>query len=320
MVGGRRGWVKLGVAALLATAAGELRAECISLISGPVVFDVAGCALINPDSQFDLSKEKYAWIKDLDPAGRKKFMDSYKGLYLKGKVVKSQAVSKGLTGESGALSGQTVYAFIPPSPNTCANVLGKRLNSNLREVCCDGGGDPPCLLNTGYLLLGSQAIGAAQSGAGDSARQKAKQSKTYQAAEKAFAQNNCKQAVKLYEQARSNDELDIKGHYNLGQCYRKIDQCKDAVPPLKFIHDASAKKEVWADEEPIARKATFLLARCYAKMNEPGPTVLLLQGYLLEPQKYKKEIKDSLSHKDFGWIHTSKEYRDYKKDAQKKLK
>lgn len=46
---------------------------------------------------------------------------------------------------------------------------------------------------------------------------------------------------------------------------------------------------------------------------------MILNSYLLEPQKYKSELKQALSNKDFGWIHTSKEYRDFKKEVGKKL-
>jgi hypothetical protein len=135
----------------------------------------------------------------------------------------------------------------------------------------------------------------------------------------AFRNHKYQDAVKAFERAFVNGELDIKGHYKLGYAYREIDQCRDAIRPLKYVQEQREKKRIFADEELVARQAVFLLARCHSKMNEPGPAVLLLNQYLLEPQKYKKELRDSLSHKDFGWIHTSKEYRDYEKAARKKL-
>lgn len=299
--------------------AGRAQASCMSLKSGPVVYDVTGCGQVEPERHFDTTKDKYSWIAGLDAAGRKKFFDSYRGLYLKGKVVKSEAVEKGLTGDTGQLSGQDVLMFVPPGQQTCAGVNGKRVSGQLQEICCDGGGDPPCLLNTSYVLKSPQALGAAASGAGDALRVKASRSKDYKLGDAAFAAKNYKEATKYFERARTNDELDIKGHYKLGFAYRELDQCRDAERILKHVNEQRERKTIWADEESVARQAAFLLARCYSKMNEPGAAVLLLNSYLLEPQKYKKELRESLSHKDFGWIHTSREYRDYKKEAQKKL-
>ena len=113
--------------------------------------------------------------------------------------------------------------------------------------------------------------------------------------------------------------MDNVGHFKLGYSYRMLDLCPAAISPLKYVHEQKEKGATWADEDVAVRASDFLLARCYAKMNQPGASVLLLNAYLLEPQKYAKELKDSLSHADFGWIHTSREYREYQKEAQKKL-
>jgi hypothetical protein len=132
--------------------AADARASCLSLKSGPIIYDVQGCGAIQPEQHFDTSKDKYSWVAGLDPAGRKRFYDSYRGLYLKGKVVKSNASEKGLSGEAGVLSGDDILMFVPPGQQSCPAVIGKRLAGQLQEVCCDGGGDPPCLLNTSYVL------------------------------------------------------------------------------------------------------------------------------------------------------------------------
>lgn len=300
--------------------AAPLHAECMSLVSGPVVIDVAGCKQLEPEKVFDSSKSKYQFIRDLDPVGRKQFLDTYRGLFIKAKVVKSNAVQKGLSNEAGALSGQTVFMYMPPSANQCNQVLGKRVTGVVNERCCDGGGEVPCLLDTGLLLRDTKVLGAVASAAGDESRQRAVKSANYKAGVTSFRAKKYKDAVKSFERARSDGELDIRGHYYLGYSYREMDQCSDAIPPLRKIYDASLKKDIWADEEETARRANFLLARCYSKVNDPGASILILNSYLLEPEKYKLELKQSLSHKDFGWIHTSKEYREYKAEALRKLK
>jgi len=294
-------------------------ANCMSLVSGPVIVDVAGCKLLEPEKVFDVSKSKYKFIGDLDPAGRKEFLDTYRGLFVKVKVVKSKAIQKGLNIEEGALNGQTLHMYISPSQNQCSAMLGKRVSANVNERCCDGGGDVPCLLGTGLVLRDPKIIGTTASGAGDESRQRALRSPSYRAGVTAFRAKKYKEAAAAFQKAKNASELDIKGHYSLGFSYREIDQCKDAIPALKYVYDATLKKDIWADEEEIVRRSNFLLARCYAKVNDPGASVMILNSYLLEPQKYRSELRQALSNKDFGWIHTSKEYREFKKAVGKKL-
>jgi hypothetical protein len=295
-------------------------ADCLSLKKGPIVFDATGCKKIVPEEIFDGSLEKYSWINDLDPAGKKKLLDSYRGLYLKGLVVTSKAQDHGLSGAKGVLQGETIYMYMPPSANSCKNVRGVRLVGNLNEVCCDGSGDIPCMLQTSYLFQSAKAVGKAGSDAGDKSRAKAKKSKNYQLAYKAYRNKKWKSAAVLFEKARRNGALDIKGNYRLAHSYREMDLCKLAIKPLKHIQEMEKRKKIWGDEEPVARKAKFLLARCYSKMNLPSDAYMILSGYLLEPSKYQRELKQALKHKDFGWIHTSKQYREFKEDADKKIR
>jgi tetratricopeptide (TPR) repeat protein len=297
-------------------AAMDAHSACLSLIKGPVLMDVKACKKINPAEIFDLTKDKYKFIRDLDAQGRKEFLGLYRGLYVKGQVVKSQAIEKGM-GNKGALEGDEIYGYVLPGKRTCELIMGKRIAANIDEKCCDGGGDPPCLLSTSYLLKSVKPIGKAGSAAGDRSRISAGQSENYKKAELAYRKKDYKKAAKYYETAKSYDELDVRGYYKLGLSYYKQDICSRAIYPLEEIHQRELKKKIFGDEQDTARKAKFLLARCYSKTNQPEKAVLLLQGYLLEPRKYRLEIRQSLKHKDFGWIHTSKAYRDYKRDALK---
>ena len=308
------------VTVLAAFSFGTPKAEagCLNLIKGPIVFDVKGCKKINPETDFDFSKTKYKWIKDLDPAGRKDFLNSYRGLYLKGQVVKSQAKQVGVGADGRALAGQDVFLYMPPSPNQCANVNGKRLSGRLTERCCDGGGDIPCLLGSSYLFLQVKSLGNAGSAAGDDERARASRSPQIRAGNKHFANRQWKKAVSAYLAAMNAGEIDVRSRYKMGMALRELDNCRGAIKPLRQIYDANVKGNVWADEEPIVRKSNFLLARCYSKVNDPQNAVLVLNGYLLEPKKYRRELREGLRHKDFGWIQTSKEYRDWAKAPRQK--
>ena len=295
-------------------------AECVSLVKGQIAFDVNTCGVFSPEKTFDFSMSRYAFIKDLPAANRKQFYDSYRGLLMKGRVAKSEAIRSGLSPEKGALNGENISVFVMPGQASCENLTGKRLLANLDEACCEGGGDVPCLLNTSFVLKDIKAMGEANdTEPSEKKKPSFKKSKNYLAAEKLFAKKDYKKAAALFEEAKRNKELDIPGAYKLGITYRLLDQCKKAIPILRDVYDRYIKNDFWAEDEEDIRSANFLLARCYSKLSEPGFAVVVLNAYILDPKKYRKELDLSLKHKDFGWIHTSKEYREYKKDAEKAL-
>lgn len=301
--------------------AGMAKGDCVSLVKGYLALDVRSCGRLKPEMTFDVNQERHAFIKDLPAPEQKKFWNSYRGLIIKGKVARSLAVRSGLNSSKGALNGEDISVFVHPDKNnTCRGLPGKRIKGYVSEACCEGGGDPPCLLSSAYVLKNYKVIGKASSSAGNASKTKAKKSKLYKRADKEFRQKRFEKAARYYEGVRSRGNLDIVGHYKLAYSYRQIDRCAKAIPPLEYIADKGEKKEFWADEEKIIRRANFLMARCYAKVNKPGFAVTILEGYLIDPATYRREIKGSLTHKDFGWIHTSKEYRKYKQAAERKLR
>lgn len=297
-----------------------LLADCISLVKGVIAMDIESCGVINPEATFDTTLEKYQFILDLPKKERDKFYNSYRGLLVKGKVVRSHAVRSGLNPEKGALSGEDVSMYIHPGKGVCKKILKKRLKAYVDQACCEGGGNAPCLLPTSYVLTSFKPIGKADSSAGDKERKLARRSKLYKKADSFFRKRNYKKAVELYENVKHNEKLDVRGYYRLGLSYRKLDNCLRAIPNLRHVYDKSLEKKVWADEEEIVRKAGFLLARCYSKLHNADKAVVILGGYLLDPKKYRRELQYSLSHKDFGWIKTTKEYKKYQKDARDALR
>jgi hypothetical protein len=295
-----------------------LRAECVALVRGAVAVDVASCGVLNPEASFDLKRSEYQFISDLPAPERKKFFDSYRGLIIKGKVVKSMAKKSGLTTEKGALAGENIQLFVPPQA-TCAGLMGSRIAGNLEEVCCEGGGDVPCLLNSPYVIKELKKIGTAKSRAGDKVRKTAERSPEYKAGLEAHAKKDMKGTVKNLEKARAANSLDIKGSFILAETYRRMDDCQKAVPILEGLNKKYLEQDFWDDERPTLEEANFLLACCYAKLNKPGHALSILNTYLLDPKKDRKWLQSSLRHKDFGWIHTSKEYQTYQEEAQRAL-
>lgn len=294
-------------------------ADCISLVKGPIALDVKSCGVLNPEASFDLTNSRYTFIKDLPPADRKKFLDSYRGLILKGRVARSMAVRSGLSPEKGALNGEEVSFYVRPGEAQCNALMGMRVAGMVDEACCEGGGDAPCLLESSLVLKEVKAIGKPESSAGNKERSKAKATPDYLKAEEALRKKDYKTATRHFEAARQDGRLDLIGHYNLGLSYRLLDQCDKAVPVLDWIFKKSSKNEYWTDEEAVVRRSNFLLARCYAKLNKAEYAMVILQSYLLDPKKFKIELKQALNHKDFGWIKTSKEYQEFRTQADKAL-
>lgn len=290
--------------------------DCISLVKGKIAFDVRTCGRLKPEATFDTSRDEYSFIGGLSKNDQKKFWNSYRGLVLSGKVAKSYAVRSGLNPERGVLSGENIKVFIHPkdSARGCSNINGKRVAAFLEEACCEGGGDPPCLLSSAYVLRNVKVMG--KIGARSSAKKKAEaRGASYKEAIKQFKAKRYSKAVVYFSRANEEASMDISGLYLWAVAYRKLDRCNKAIGPLNRIAAKQEKKDYWSDDEATIRNANFLLARCYSKLSQPQMAVPILEGYLVDPKRYRKEIKRSLSHPDFGWIKTSKEFVDYRRKA-----
>ncbi len=296
------------------------RADCISLIKGGIAMDVGSCGVLNPEMSFDTTNQRYAFIRGLSTEEQKKFLNSYRGMIIKGKVVGSQAVRSGLTSEQGALNGEDISVFVLPgtSDQNCSAVNGKRISAMLTEACCDGGSEPPCLLSSSYTLKSIKVLGSAGSSM-VSHRKEDKKSALQIEGEGYFTKKQFQKAADTFEKARSQSQLNLSGHLLLGFAYRQLDKCQKALPVLQYVEEKGAKKEFWADEEITVRKSKLLLARCYSKLNQAGYAVTTLESFLLDPQKHRSELKTALEHADFGWIHTTKEYRNFREEVYRKI-
>ncbi len=295
-------------------------AICASLVQGQVVFDVMQCGLLNPEKTFPLGQSRYQFINDLSPQDRKNFFDSYRGLVVEGLVVKSYAIRSGLSPEKGALNGETLKVFIPPGVSACYKIKDKRLKAFMDEACCEGGGDAPCLLESTYVIKTAEVIGKSGGNAGNTKRMQAESNKDFQKANYYLSLKNFQAAAEMYEKLRKRKQLDIRGHYFLGFAYRMQGKCDLANPVLEPVFAAAERNDYWANDESVIRKASFLYARCLAMVGDADKAVLVLQSFLLAADKYREEIRLSLSHPDFGAIKTTKVYFDYSQDALKQLK
>lgn len=292
--------------------------SCSTFKKGPITFDVDVCKDFDP-AIFDPAKPKYKIIGDLDPEGRQQLLDSYRGLLTKGTVVLSEAIEDGISLRKGVLQGEKVFLFVPSGAAKCEEVRQKRITGILAEKCCNGTADAPCLLGSGLTLTDIKVVGPARVGDNITQKPKKPHSKDYIEAERKYAAKKYKEAVVLYQKAEDGGDIDVKGLFRMGNALREIEKCDLAIRPLKKIWELRQANKVYTDEEIDARRGIFLLARCHAKNGDASGAVFYLNAFLLDPKKYRSELQQSLKHKDFGWIHTSKDYQQYKRDAQRKL-
>ncbi|MCX6131179.1 MAG: hypothetical protein NTX25_19240 [Proteobacteria bacterium] len=297
----------------------SLSAACASLVRGQLTLDVQSCSSVQSEQVFGTAEPKYNFIRDLPPAQRKAFLDSYRGLLVKGKVARSLAVRNGLSPEQGALAGESITAFIPPQLMSCDAVNGKRLQAIMDETCCEGGGEVPCLLGASYVLRKPEVIGGANSKAGNLDSHATRQRPEFRQAQVFLTRKDYKQAVIALEKLHKANQLDVQGSFLLAATYRELDKCPLALPLLESIYRRFEKNDYWSDDETYIRRGTLLMARCLSMLERPGEAVMVLQSFLVEPQRFRKEINDSFSHADFGYIQTSKPYLDYREIAVKAL-
>ena len=314
-------FARICLGTVLTLSSWRLQAVCIDLVKGPVVIDINSCQAIQPEVFFSTGEERFQNIKQLDQRAKSQFYNSYRGFLIQGKVVHSDAAKRGdVDSPAGALKGETHGFFIPQGQMPACLPGGQRLSGQIEEVCCDGGAASPCLMNTSLKLKSVKSLGASSAGGGQPLKQKSMKSEDYLKADQALARKDYKAAVELYGKAKNAGALDTAGLFKFGFAYRALDDCTKAIPPLREVYELFLNKKDWSTDEKVVRENNFLLARCYAKLNQPGASVLVLQGYLLESKKYRNELSRSLTHRDFGYIHTSKEYRDYKRNAEDKLR
>ncbi len=304
---------------LLVVIEGRIAAKCLSYIKGNVGVSILSCQDINPENSFDRKKEEFQWIYDLPPSKRTEILNTYRGSLVKAKVEFSDAVQVGLSNKKGALAGQTIDIYLSPNGKNCANLNQQKIFGDLLEVCCDGGATPPCLLDKKYILKNFSILSLQEFNQKISNTQTKTTAniKNYEIGKKYFEQKKFSSAISFLEKARGEGELDFQGHILLATAYRKKDNCPKAIDALKVIEEKSRSGTWLAGDKEAERSGRFLLARCFARIGDSGRAMIILKGYLSEPKTYKQEIQDALKLKDFGWIHSSKEYQDFKVKAEK---
>lgn len=292
---------------------------CASLISGQLAVNVEKCGAHIPEKTFSKPNDRLKFIGDLSPDDRKQFFNSYRGVIVEGRVVRSLAIKSGLSPEKGVLNGQSIKAYIPPGNLGCKPIYKKRIRAQLEEACCEGGGQAPCLLGMSYVLKNPEVLGDIKGGAGNAKRMLLSTNKKYLQANSFVKKRKYRSAIPIYKELKELEMLDLRGHFFYGYSLYRIDKCKAALPVLEYIYKKSQSNSYWANEEKTMKKGVLLYARCFSRLGKTGNAVQILQSFLANPKLYRAEIKESLSNSDFGRIKTTTDFQSYMNDAQKAL-
>jgi hypothetical protein len=291
-----------------------LYAQCLNLAKGELLVDVEQCKVVETPKDFNRQFDP-KFFAQMTKQDQQTLLSGYRGRIYKALVVESSAVAEGHSVQKGVLKGKEIVFF--ERQNECASITKKRLRLQMDQACCDGGIDAPCLLSTSYVVVKSETIGVAGGSAGDTQRQAAEDKPEWQAAKKAFQQKKFRDVIKFLGQEKNLPTVELK--FMLALSYRQADQCEKAVPWLEQIEADFKSGKVFADQKKWGEEADFLRARCYARLGKPELAIVILDGYLVDVRKYRKRIRDSLRHKDFGWINASKEYQRYRQQATEAL-
>lgn len=290
---------------------------CSSLSKGKITLKVNSCTVPNIQPSMIKNREYQRKFVKMDKIERRRLRVMYKGITIDGLVLKSAVQKTGALDTELDLQGQKISIFLTKKKVACNLLVGKIIESYLEEGCCDGHINPPCLFESHYLF-NRKIFYSTKPSIPDfkSLRLKENKSKIVREANKQLKKNNFKKAALLYEKANRLNQLGIRGHYYLGVSYRLLDQCDKAVKPLEFIRKKDLKRENIKIEDLAIKQGVLLLARCYSRLLKPDQAVNVLNNLLYEPKRFKTQIKSSLSHSDFGWIHQEKSYIEYKQRAE----
>lgn len=306
----------LSVTLFVLLAADRAFGACSASVQGPMILDVRQCQVVNVSKIKQATDPAVVAFRSLDAAQQNTIFGAYEGTLIDARVVKSRAIHKGFDDTPGALQGQNLKVFVPAGQFDCGNMPQRRISGQMNQICCDGGGIAPCLLGTSYKFTAEKQVGKIGSAAGDKTRINARKTPAYRAAVKAMRNKDYQTAADKFAELKKNAQLDPTGHFLAATAYRKLDRCGQALAMLEELLETKTLDQLWADQDKMVRRAFFLQARCYAKMNLPDKSVVILNGYLREPKRFRAELKLALRHPDFGFIHTSRQYQDFKKKAR----
>ncbi len=309
----------LGLSLLFASISSAQQSSCIHPIEGEVVFDVQSCELKSGMQFFQANRQSQEWFWNISPKMQNDIASKYTGIMFSAKIVSSKAQKKGLGDAQSEFVGQTIRAYWPNPSRQCPSLAGKRIKSLLGEICCDGRTESPCLYKTPYKLANVSILGAATGMRGNVEAETASRSPDYKKGLNLLKQKDYRGAAASLEKVRAAKQLDTAGLYFLGVAYYQLEKCVNVVKLLEPMQEKWEKSQFWANEESLVRKGVFLLARCHSMNNNPSMASVILNSYLSNPNKYKEEIIQARTHPDFGWIRTTKEYREFY-DASSKIK
>lgn len=283
----------------------QAHSKCTTLTSGPIELKVNSCKSLRPQKGSNSINYLPSWINDLDNEARRKLLNQHTGVLLEGEVTESTARTKGLNEGKGALKGKTIKLFVHANKGIKCNSNTKFVRGKVKETCCDGGGNAPCLWKTGYYLTEAKA----------SKKSKFSGSKTVeklvQGMSNLYRNKEYKKLIGKYGYRAHEFKNDVEFQYYLGDSYYKLENCNKAKKNFNAIYMAYGNQKANLAHKNKIRKAIYKLAACRAMEGDAAGAVLILDGMRLDMKFFKNELVKVKYDPDFGRIKKSKEWNEF---------
>ncbi len=304
----KKGLFFLGMLGLNAFVSVQKGLACTGLFSGDLELDVLACSTIDPVAKVKEWKKDNEWLDNFSSTNLEEFKLSYKGEIIKGRVNSAKPI-----GQNKNFVGRNLVMFSKINKIRCAENIGKRILVIITQVCCNGSGNSPCLLDTPYVV-------SAIKPAGPSFNTPKEILNNY-----VVKNPKIKNALSLLDQKKYEESTTILkaesqhlyAKYLLAFAYRNMSSPEASLAPLEDWRKAYLSNTLSHDELVLAKDALLMLAKCYALTRQPEKSIAILNIFLAKPRQFSRELKLADSSEDFGWIKATQEWRDYQKRRAK---
>lgn len=309
-------WVRTYVVLQIFFFSIRLEARCISQNQGEALIKVNRCLRVTPQHLSQNLQALPLWVQEMIPTDRARLLQQYDGYLLKGEVVSSKVKKFGVLSAHEALKGQPLTSFIPLGKGSCVGTSSQHIKGILTQQCCQNSADAPCLLGLEYSLVGTSVVKQVSlSGVMNNT-----QSENIKQGIREFHEGRFKKAAAHLELARSKNQLNsVSEKLILGLAYKNAQNCSRAIKVLEEINTLTQNNKIATKDTLAARKGLFALAGCYAQRRSVDKSMAILNGFLFQPQIYKKELRSSLRHPDFRYISHDSSYKTFQKKARRAL-
>jgi hypothetical protein len=220
-------------------------------------------------------------------------------------VTESKAVQKGLSNSPGALKGTQISAFIHGSHKLSCSKIKGFVKGKLKETCCDGSGNAPCLWKTGYYLS------KVKTSSGSKMKGRGEITSIIADAKKMFKKKEYSKIGYKYGYRGRDFPYEVEFQYYVGMSYFIQEDCEKAKNFFNRIHTAYGRGKANLAFKSMIKKASYNFAVCHAREGDAIGATSILDGMKLDRKFFSKEISRARYDGNFGRIKNTKEWKKF---------